>query len=204
MVDRAATIADRTDTEAANVAAAAEQQTTAMARVKRGADEVFEQTDRLGEIADRFDAGGSVDVFPDEWERATPALPQESDDDDEIPALESAHADTPSGSPEASGAASSTAADRPDDDPRDGGAAADERDAGARDDESPTYDAYELKQAVIDAYPGDEPPWHALARIQLKTDYDLEAVEPGERIPADRYDEILAAAQEVTGREFTV
>ncbi|MFP8889556.1 methyl-accepting chemotaxis protein [Natrialbaceae archaeon A-CW2] len=182
VVDEVTTIAERTSEEAANVATAAQDQNAAISRVAKSASDLTHQSEQLSSSLEAFNTDVEVDVdpFPGEWIASTetvPAEPDASSSNTVEDRLESAvRAAQTTGH-------TSKPADR-------------ERDT--QDTDTPAIAATRLRQAVIDAYPGDEPPWHALARIQLKTGYDLEDADPNEQLRGDRYREVVAAAHEIT------
>ncbi len=66
-----------------------------------------------------------------------------------------------------------------------------------------TSDIYKLKEEIEEAYPGDEPPWKAFGRIKIKTGVSLGTINEDDTVSDEEYEDVLEAAEEVTGETFS-
>jgi hypothetical protein len=65
-------------------------------------------------------------------------------------------------------------------------------------------DIFELKQEIHDAVGGDEPPWKVYGRIRIKTGVSLGPISEDDEVSSDEYQEVVDAAEEVTGEMLSV
>lgn len=63
-------------------------------------------------------------------------------------------------------------------------------------------DIYQLKQAIQEAYPGDEPPWKAFGRIKIMTGVSLAQIGEDDTVSDEEYETVVEAAEDVTGETF--
>ncbi|MFT4923037.1 MAG: hypothetical protein ACI8XM_002258 [Haloarculaceae archaeon] len=64
-------------------------------------------------------------------------------------------------------------------------------------------DIYQLKETIEEAYPGDEPPWKAFGRIKIMTGVSLANIHEDDTVSDEEYEDVLEAAEEVTGETFS-
>ncbi|MFC7059826.1 hypothetical protein [Halovenus salina] len=67
-----------------------------------------------------------------------------------------------------------------------------------------TSDIYQLKQEINDAVGENEPPWKAYGRINIMTGVSLGPITEEDEVSDDQFEDVLQAAEEITGESFVV
>jgi hypothetical protein len=67
-----------------------------------------------------------------------------------------------------------------------------------------TSDIYQLKQEIHDAVGGNDPPWKVYGRIRIMTGVSLGPISEDDEVSDDEFEDVLEAAEEITGESFRV